>query len=77
MDQAWSAAAHEQPFAAFLTSVKVGCTHLRCYLQLCCSRTDLHTVCTQVSRLLAVKARADDATFSIMHELPAQFHTVS
>jgi hypothetical protein len=29
-----------------------------------------------VSRLLAVKAGADDASFSIMHELPAQFHTV-
>lgn len=85
LDQVWSAAAHEQPIAAFLTSVKVT---IRCLLSsqpaFCCTcgpSTErsaqlilVHGV--QVSRLLAVKAGADDASFSIMHEQPAQFHTV-
>lgn len=78
LDQAWSAAAHEQPIAAFLTSVKVTPTVISAPFGPVFGHPLATNNCLlmQVSRLLAVKARADDASFSIMHELPVQFHTV-
>ncbi|WIA33430.1 hypothetical protein OEZ86_006562 [Tetradesmus obliquus] len=49
LEQAWQPAAHQQPIAAFLTSLKV-------------------------ARLLAVTSKPNDASFSLMHELPGEFH---
>lgn len=51
---------------------------------LCCcqkhSRASLIQVaacCGQVARLLAVTSKPDDASFSLVHELPSEFHRVS